>query len=98
MNSNHHPEPWYADIRSGCAAIYPADQRDYAKGLHSTDHGRTIIVWEDGSLPDPRFHYHTISPQQEANLRRIVACVNACAGMKDPAAEIEALRKENGNA
>ena len=30
----------------------------------------------------------------EANARRIVACVNACEGMKDPEAEIKALRIE----
>jgi hypothetical protein len=28
----------------------------------------------------------------DSNARRIVACVNACAGMKDPQAEIAALR------
>lgn len=28
-----------------------------------------------------------------ANMRRIVDCVNACAGMADPAAEIELMRK-----
>lgn len=29
-----------------------------------------------------------------ANARRIVACVNACAGMDDPKAEIEQLKKD----
>jgi hypothetical protein len=32
----------------------------------------------------------------EANAARIVACVNACVGMKDPAAEIERLKKAIG--
>jgi hypothetical protein len=32
-------------------------------------------------------------PQAE-NRHRIVACVNACEGMKDPVAEIKALREE----
>lgn len=38
----------------------------------------------------------SISPADTmiANARRIVACVNACAGMSDPAAEIAALRAE----
>jgi hypothetical protein len=30
----------------------------------------------------------------EANASRIVACVNACAGMEDPAAEIERLKAQ----
>jgi hypothetical protein len=30
-----------------------------------------------------------------SNARRIVACVNACAGMEDPAAEIARLQAEN---
>ena len=33
----------------------------------------------------------------EANAARIVACVNACAGMDDPAAEIERLRDMEKN-
>jgi hypothetical protein len=32
--------------------------------------------------------------QSEANASRIVACVNACAGMEDPAAEIERLKAQ----
>lgn len=32
--------------------------------------------------------------EQEANARRIVACVNACADMEDPAAFIAGIRKE----
>ena len=31
-------------------------------------------------------------PESKSNAARIVACVNACAGMEDPAAEIAALR------
>ena len=33
--------------------------------------------------------------EAEANAARIIACVNACAGMDDPAAEIERLRAES---
>ena len=32
--------------------------------------------------------------EAKANTRRIVTCVNACAGMDDPAAEIEKLRRQ----
>ena len=31
---------------------------------------------------------------REANASRIVACVNACAGMEDPAAEIDELKRQ----
>lgn len=34
-------------------------------------------------------HYYG---EYEANARRIVACVNACAGMADPATELTAIR------
>jgi len=84
----HTPEPWHADIRSGCAAIYPANERDFAQGLHPSDHGRTIIVWQRGTEYHPVFHYPLVSDLDSANLRRIVACVTACAGMTDPAAEL----------
>jgi hypothetical protein len=41
--------------------------------------------------------YNTIGTEYdeaEANAARIVACVNACAGMEDPAAEIERLKAQ----
>ena len=37
-------------------------------------------------------HYQYANRYQSANAARIVACVNACEGMADPAAEIAALR------
>ena len=44
--------------------------------------------------------YWPIIPESSCNenFSRIVACVNACAGMDDPAAEIERLRAERENA
>lgn len=39
------------------------------------------------------WHQATPEDEREANARRIVACVNACAGMADPAAEIASLRR-----
>jgi hypothetical protein len=35
----------------------------------------------------------TDDPQWEADARRIVACVNACAGIEDPGAELARLRR-----
>ena len=37
---------------------------------------------------------HEANPRTQANADRIVACVNACAGMEDPAYEIAKLREE----
>ena len=31
------PGPWVADIRGGCAAIYPQDRANDTPGLHSDD-------------------------------------------------------------
>ncbi len=95
--SKHTPEPWTADIRTGCAAAYPMNQAEYAQGLHPTAHGRDIAVWMSGESYSNGFEYMCISEKQAANLRRIVACVNACTGMADPQAEIAMLRNYVGN-
>lgn len=57
-------------------------------------HGRAS-VWKDGDekpescrLSIAELHYN-----HDANANRITSCVNACAGMADPAAEIAALRE-----
>ena len=50
--------------------------------------------WRDqmGTVRD-RMEY-LVSMASPETRDRIIACVNACAGMPDPAAEIEAMRKE----
>lgn len=53
--------------------------------MNHPGHMATIV---SGGSYDVKHH-----PQRQANLERIVACVNACAGMEDPAAEIERLRR-----
>ena len=45
-------------------------------------------------LNDGWFAAKCLGPDRVENARRIVACVNACAGMEDPAAEIEKLRRQ----
>lgn len=44
---------------------------------------------EDGGWPFP----HTME-EMDANVQRIIACVNACEGMEDPIEEIRKLRKD----
>lgn len=56
--------------------------------------GGIEVVNPDGLIAQMQFHP---ARQNEAlaDAERIVACVNACAGMDDPVAEIEGLRSES---
>ena len=80
---NHTKEPWKADLRLGCFAIYPNGQdRNCLEGAWDDAivyHGRG-----DKSSPDG---YRYLTAEQEANAKRIVACVNACAGITNEALE-----------
>ena len=51
-------------------------------------------LWKIVMTADGNFTY-VAEQLTEANARRIVACVNACAGMDDPATMILAIRKSN---
>ena len=53
-------------------------------------HGTSDVYDKEGELI--ALVYPTEGPENAANAARIVACVNACKGMADPAAEIAALR------
>jgi len=59
--------------------------------------GISVVQSESGmkiAISSPAFGAYA-SERQEANLNRIVACVNACESMADPAAEIAKLRADN---
>ena len=80
-----------ADIRSGCAAIYPKSESGFANGLHPTDHGRDIYAWYTGESKNPSQHgYPDITDEQRFRLERMAACWNAMRGIPDPAAFVEA--------
>ena len=93
--SKHTPEPWYAYQRE-----HPVG---YSFGICNSRPCGTLVD-EDGSLHTdfPDWNPGTSelvartydSENAHANANRIVACVNACAGMDDPAAEISRLRDE----
>lgn len=75
--SKHTKEPW---VQGDCSR-----NMIYAwKGqvLVFTDDGYRIIVSCNQNYPE----------EAEANARRIVACVNACAGMDDPEKEVATLK------
>lgn len=77
--SEHTKEPW---VQGDCSR-----NMIYAwKGqvLVFTDDGYRIIVSCNQNYPE----------EAEANARRIVACVNACTDMKDPAADIDTIKAQ----
>lgn len=87
MKTTQHytPAPW---------AMHPI----YTKGIltHWGINGvkDTGTQFTSGRIVDvPRNAPNHDGPTQEANAARIVACVNACAGLSDPTADLAALRE-----
>lgn len=85
MKPVHTAEPW---------AIHPI----YTKGtlthwgINGVNNTGTQLT--SGRIVDvPRNAPNHDGPTQEANAARIVACVNACAGLSDPTADLAALRE-----
>jgi len=76
--SKHTPEPWVAD-----------DRHDLETNFYSDDATGSII----GGCQEYMFAHRDIE-ERRANARRIVTCINACAGMADPAAEIAELKRQ----
>lgn len=78
MNEAHdYGEPWKAE--PGTHSIGDTGDFDGYVELRTREEIRVAEVWNPDDI-------------LEAFFDRIVACVNACAGIADPAAEIEALR------
>ena len=76
--SKHTPEPWVAD-----------DSHGLETNFYSDDVTGSII----GGCQEYTFAHRDIE-ERRANAKRIVTCVNACAGMADPAAEIAELKRQ----
>ena len=89
----HTKEPWEADLRSGCCAIYPADRRDDTNGCSSCD---------ERNIAFSRKNSHTVmldgciswdmDEEMQANYKRMVLCVNSCAGITNEALEAGVLK------
>lgn len=103
MPKNHTPEPW--QVRPENLRDTPTTYYDETTGFTVTFQTWDIIgvdspmrIAEVGFRANPDERVGTDwGPTQRmseaiANRDRIVACVNACAGMADPAAEINQLR------
>ena len=76
--SKHTPEPWVFD-----------DRPDIDTNFYSDDATGSII----GGCQEYTFAHRDIE-DRFANAKRIVNCVNACAGMADQAAEIAELKRQ----
>lgn len=81
--SEHTKEPWCVSTER--PNIIKVD----FSGIGS-DHGPLI----GSTCGHPSSGFFPDDAEAKANALRIVACVNACAGMADPAAEIAALKRE----
>ena len=77
--SNHTPEPWKYEKELSAGCD------EWLISMDAGDRGRGICIAETrpGSVAGG-----------QANAHRIVTCVNACAGMEDPAAEIAELKRQ----
>lgn len=71
----HTKEPWHVDIRSGIVAIRPSDKKGGC-----LDSAEDIIFSKKGKRSG---EYWLIEDTHIVNARRVVACVNACAGIPD---------------
>ena len=78
----HTPEPWHVSHDLGEGISIAHEIAPHCGKLIPLAEAK---FWLSAKEPDARETAH-------ANAHRIVACVNACAGMADPAAEIAALR------
>jgi hypothetical protein len=86
--AKHTPEPWFAVHIKGSTRRYitshDAGSGDIADLYHYTRLGS-------------RDDLETFTKENaEANAARIVACVNACAGMDDPEANVATLKADSG--
>lgn len=86
-DAKHTPEPWLLDITEHGFRIRMGSTVPYT-GIYKPQH---LIEWEPGVYYDPEYGPNDAENKQyleaEANMRRIVACVNACAGIPTEALE-----------
>ena len=79
--SKHTPEPWFDD-RATHDELY-----QNIKILGDENRGICWLWIDDAPVDD-------WNSEQRANANRIVTCVNACAGMANPAAEIAEMKRQ----
>ena len=95
----HTKEPWIADLRSGCCAIYPENRTEESEGCHRDDN-RNVRFSSKGSryIESPKGGRWDMDEQTRVDFKRIVACVNACADVEDKKLKlgyVKELEEEN---
>ena len=83
----HTPEPWDETISKN----WPHGRPDLAQSSLNI-HGGRPQDGHDGNIIAIISPVKYITEQDQANAERIVACVNACAGIEDPAEAIKAAQ------
>lgn len=99
MNAKHTPEPWgiHPDFVDDKPTKFEHEETDCVAQDLPISSGETIVA--KAVFMFPNFGHEHVPSEEEmrANARRIVACVNACAGMSDPETEIAELKADNAN-
>jgi hypothetical protein len=88
----HTPGPWkISTVRDGDGTTNVYVGTDYPPG-RLCDGSRSIATMTGSAYTKPgEFHQPQALPTNTANAARIVACVNACEGIADPATTIPEL-------
>lgn len=96
MATKHTPEPWFTESMAEYYAGLVRKGRDWAKGMGESRHERARCagIWASDRKDEIVTTDSGVYGPSIEDARRIVACVNACAGMTDPAAEIAELRAQ----
>lgn len=82
-NIKHTPEPWrFKEFPSNDQCFIQADRNK------ATDPYDIEVMGDDTN--EKYYPYE----QKKSDALRIVSCINACAGMEDPAKEIEELKEQ----
>lgn len=90
----HTPLPWIADVRSGCAGIYPESRKDETNGLERY-HDRNIMYTNKGQqfITDQGKHWIMDEEDQE-NVKFIAEACNNYYKLKEQNEKMkEALEK-----
>lgn len=85
-NTKHTAEPWVVYDGGRFLSIIPEDDMEDITIARTPEH-----IGKERKLAD---RFKDATEEDRANAARIVACVNAMAGVEDPAAFMEAARRE----
>ena len=98
MKTKHTPEPWGLRplFESPILVTYDDGQEGYTNEISVIDNTGRIIaeVCYATDSENMGWGQNETVGKWEANAARIVDCVNACAGMDDPAKEIAEMKAE----